>query len=251
MTETPDSTPKSTPEPADESTDTPEQTDDSTETSEPADTAEPTDTDTAEPTDDSTQTPESTETDTAEPTETETAEPTKTSKSTDTETAEATDKSTKKSKSAKSEAETGRGDESGAVSSNEASGNRSEEYVADWEVSNEGTVDADRLLLTRLSVDVRGLNGSTREEALKSARVTLARYEGDDVQGFPGTLWALNRVLDEGDIELDSGDAGPELPAREAKVRTFELGVRFDYSGLSGTGGYSVAASPEFTIEQS
>lgn len=149
------------------------------------------------------------------------------------------------------EAETGRGDESGAVSNNEASGNRSEEYVADWEVSNEGTVDADRLLLTRLSVDVRGLNGSTREEALKSARITLARYEGDDVQGFPGTLWALNRVLDEGDIELDSGDAGPELPAREAKVRTFELGVRFDYSGLSGTGGYSVAASPEFTIEQS
>lgn len=213
MTETPNSTPESTPELADESTDTPEQTDESTETPESTETntPEPTETEPPKPTDDSTETPEPTETDTPEPTET--------------------------------EPETGGGDE--------ASGNRSEEYVADWTVSNEGTVDADRLLLTRLSVDVRELNGSTREEALKSARITLARYEGDDVSGFPGTLWALARTLAERDIELDSGGAEPELPAREAKVRTFELGIRFDYSGLSGTGGYSVAASPEFTIEQS
>jgi hypothetical protein len=239
MTETPDPTPESTPEPTDESSDTPEQTNDSTQTSKPTETTKRTDesTETPEPTDESTETPESTETETPEPTD----ESTDTSGAAETETPEPTE----------TEAETDQGDEPGAVSSHEASGNRSKEYVADWEISNEGTVDADRLLLTRLSVDVRGLNGSTREEALKSTRITLARYEGDDVPEFPGTLWALARRLNESDIELDSGDVGPELPARESKVRTFELGVRFDYSGLSGAGGYSVAASPEFTIEQS
>ena len=230
MTETPDQTPESTPEPDDESTSTPEQTDESTETSKP--------TETAKQTDDST--PEPTETETAEPTDGSTPEPT------ETETAEPTNDSTPES----TETETDQDDESGAVSSDEASGNRSKEYVADWDLSNEGTVDADRLLLTRLSVDVRGLHGSTREEALTSARITLARYEGDDVSGVPGTLWALARTLEERDIELNSDGDGPELPAREAKVRTFELGVRFDYSELSGIGGYSIAASPEFTIEQ-
>ncbi|WP_372912605.1 hypothetical protein [Salinigranum sp.] len=251
MTETPTDESAETPEPTDDTTETSEPTDESAETAEPTDesaeTAEPIDhaAETPEPTgtpgsaDDATETPESTETSeptrTPEPTDdaTETPEPT--------EAPEPTDDAT----------ETPDGDADAApASADDGTANRSEEYVADWAISNEGTVDADRLLLTRLTVEVRGLNGSTRKEALRSARVTFAAYEGDDVSGFPGTLWALARKLEETDIELDSGADGPELPADEAAVRTFELGVQFDYSSLSGVGGYSIAASPEFTIEQ-
>jgi hypothetical protein len=221
MTETPTDESSRTAEPTDDAAETPEPTgtpgsaDDATETPAPTETPEPTGT--LEPTDDATETPESTET------------------------PEPTDDAT--------EADTGDADTAPA-SADDGAANRSEEYVADWDISNEGTVDADRLLLTRLTVEVRNLDGSTREEALRSARITFAAYEGDDVSGFPGTLWALQRVLAGTDIELDSGADGPELPADEAAVRTFELGVRFDYSSLSGVGGYSIAASPEFTIEQ-
>jgi hypothetical protein len=237
MTETPADESAETPEPSE----TPEPTDESAETAEPTDHAAETPEPTGTPgsADDATETPESTET----------PEPTRTSEPTDdatetpesTETPEPTDDAT----------ETPEDDADAApASADDGSANRSEEYVADWAVSNEGTVDADRLLLTRLTVEVRGLDGSTRKEALRSARVTFAAYEGDDVSGFPGTLWALARKLEETDIELDSGADGPELPADEAAVRTFELGVQFDYSSLSGAGGYSIAASPEFTIEQ-
>jgi hypothetical protein len=237
MTETPADESAETPEPSE----TPEPTDESAETAEPTDYAAETPEPTGTPgsADDATETPESTET----------PEPTRTSEPTDdatetpesTETPEPTDDAT----------ETPEDDADAApASADDGSANRSEEYVADWAVSNEGTVDADRLLLTRLTVEVRGLDGSTRKEALRSARVTFAAYEGDDVSGFPGTLWALARKLEETDIELDSGADGPELPADEAAVRTFELGVQFDYSSLSGAGGYSIAASPEFTIEQ-
>jgi hypothetical protein len=209
--------------------------DESAETPEPSETPEPTDesAETAEPTDYAAETPEPTGTPGSADDATETPE--------STETPEPTDDAT----------ETPEDDADAApASADDGSANRSEEYVADWAVSNEGTVDADRLLLTRLTVEVRGLDGSTRKEALRSARVTFAAYEGDDVSGFPGTLWALARKLEETDIELDSGADGPELPADEAAVRTFELGVQFDYSSLSGAGGYSIAASPEFTIEQ-
>jgi hypothetical protein len=253
MTETPADESAETPEPSE----TPEPTDESAETAEPTDHAAETPEPTGTPgsADDATETPESTETPeptrTSEPTDnaTETPESTETPEPTDdatetpesTETPEPTDDAT----------ETPEDDADAApASADDGSANRSEEYVADWAVSNEGTVDADRLLLTRLTVEVRGLDGSTRKEALRSARVTFAAYEGDDVSGFPGTLWALARKLEETDIELDSGADGPELPADEAAVRTFELGVQFDYSSLSGAGGYSIAASPEFTIEQ-
>jgi hypothetical protein len=237
MTETPADESAETPEPSE----TPEPTDESAETAEPTDYAAETPEPTGTPgsADDATETPESTET----PEPTRTPEPTDNATETpeSTETPEPTDDAT----------ETPEDDADAApASADDGSANRSEEYVADWAVSNEGTVDADRLLLTRLTVEVRGLDGSTRKEALRSARVTFAAYEGDDVSGFPGTLWALARKLEETDIELDSGADGPELPADEAAVRTFELGVQFDYSSLSGAGGYSIAASPEFTIEQ-
>lgn len=123
------------------------------------------------------------------------------------------------------------------------------EHTANWTISNSGTINASSLFLSGIAFEVSSLNGATKEEVLKGAELTQFNYAGEEVENFPATLWDLKHSAIP--VELSStADDVPELPAFEDETRELAIGIKFNYESISGSGGFSVTASPKFSAEQ-
>lgn len=120
------------------------------------------------------------------------------------------------------------------------------EHEATWTISNAGTLNASSLFLTDVGYSVSNKNGATEEQILQGAKITRFEYAGSDMsETTPDNLHALG---DAGSMELESAD--PELPAFEEETRELTIAIEFDYSNIEGNGGFSVTATPSFSIEQ-
>jgi hypothetical protein len=123
------------------------------------------------------------------------------------------------------------------------------EHEATWTVSNTGTLNASSLFLTGIEYTVSNSGKATRKQILRGAKITTFEYAGSSVEGVPDSLFALGERLSSG-LELSSTDEAAELPAFEDETRELTVGIEFDYSNVDGNGGFSLTATPAFSIEQ-
>lgn len=123
------------------------------------------------------------------------------------------------------------------------------EHEATWTISNTGTLNASSLFLTGIEYTVSNPGEATREQILRGAQIKTFEYAGSSVEVIPDNLFALGKRLNSS-VELSSTDEAAELPAFENEKRELTIGIKFDYSKVSGNGGFGLTAKPTFSIEQ-
>ncbi|EGQ44132.1 MAG: hypothetical protein J07AB43_01910 [Candidatus Nanosalina sp. J07AB43] len=121
-------------------------------------------------------------------------------------------------------------------------------HEVSWEILNTGTLNATNLKLTSLEVSVSDAGGASKSEIIEHTILEDVSYEGQVHSDAPSTLQELNSSLP---LTLVSTQPDtPELPAFEEATRTLSMSVYFDYTGISGDGGFTVSITPTFRVQQ-
>lgn len=121
-------------------------------------------------------------------------------------------------------------------------------HSVSWEIFNAGTLNAGDLTLSALEITIQDSGKATRSEILNHTMVENITYEEENPGWGVNNLAEMNNNLPLALVSTESDT--PELPATDDVTRTLSMDVYFDYSGISGNGGFTVSMKPTFRVTQ-